>query len=281
MKKKQYASLLTLLVTVGSFLFSCGNKMSTQEGALQFDSITYTQTTYLFDDPDRPGCNIDIVFTYVKNASRSSLADSLNHLFMTTTFDKQYVKEDIQATVEEVASQYIYHYKKDMEPVYEADLKNKAEEIGSWYSFYESMNTRVIFYEQNLLSYMIYMSQYSGGAHGMYGTTFLNIDLSTGKQIYLEDLFREDYEDSLTDLLWKQLLAQTKSATRNEVEEQGYTSTGELEPTGNFCIGKKGITFYYNVYEITPYYMGPTEIEISYEALKPILKSNHPLKHIL
>ncbi|MCD8166165.1 MAG: DUF3298 and DUF4163 domain-containing protein, partial [Bacteroides sp.] len=257
------------------------NKMSTQEGALQFDSITYTQTAYLFDDPDKPGCNIDIVFTYVKNASRASLADSLNHLFMASTFDKQYVKEDVQATVEEVAAQYIYHYKKDMEPVYEADLKNKAEEIGSWYSFYESMNTRVIFYEQNLLTYMIYVSQYSGGAHGMYGTLFLNIDLSTGRQIYLEDLFREDYGDSLTDLLWKQLLAQTKSATRNEAEDQGYTSTGDLEPTQNFCLGKRGITFYYNVYEITPYYMGPTKIEIPYEALKPILKTNNPLKHIL
>ena len=37
---------------------------------------------------------------------------------------------------------------------------------------------------------------------------------------------------------------------------------------------KDGITFYYNVYDITPYAMGPVEIKIPYEMMEHMLGSN-------
>lgn len=44
-------------------------------------------------------------------------------------------------------------------------------------------------------------------------------------------------------------------STRQEVEDLGYVTIGELTPTENFYLSKEGITFYYNVYDIAPYVM--------------------------
>ena len=41
-----------------------------------------------------------------------------------------------------------------------------------------------------------------------------------------------------------------------------------------FYLDKDGITFYYNVYDITPYAMGPVEIKIPYEMMEHMLGSN-------
>jgi hypothetical protein len=37
--KKQYVSLLAIILSVSGFLFSCHDKMNKNTGALQFDSI--------------------------------------------------------------------------------------------------------------------------------------------------------------------------------------------------------------------------------------------------
>ena len=114
-------------------------------------------------------------------------------------------------------------------------------------------------YTGHLLVYRIDYNEYTGGAHGIYMSTFLNFDLRTLAPIRLDDLFAGDYKEQLTDLLWNQLMADNKVATRQELEDMGYVTTGDLTPTENFYLGKDGITFYYNVYDIAPYVMGPSK----------------------
>lgn len=65
------------------------------------------------------------------------------------------------------------------------------------------------------------------------------MDLRTLSPIRLDDIFVGEYQEALTDLLWNQLMADNKATTRQEVEEMGYTSTGDLEPTENFYLSEK------------------------------------------
>ena len=45
--------------------------------------------------------------------------------------------------------------------------------------------------------------------------------------------------------------ARWQTIKRQEVEDMGYTSNrGDLEPTENFYLSPKGITFYYNIYKL-------------------------------
>ena len=54
----------------------------------------------------------------------------------------------------------------------------------------------------------------------------------------------------------------------------GYVTTGDLTPTENFYLGKEGITFHYNVYDIAPYVMGAIEITLPYEMMQHLLNDD-------
>ena len=53
--KKQYVSLLAIILATSGFLFSCGDKMNKNTGALEFDSIQVNETAHLFGDTAKTG----------------------------------------------------------------------------------------------------------------------------------------------------------------------------------------------------------------------------------
>ena len=276
--EKQYVSLLVILLAASSFLFSCGNTVNRNAGALEFDSIQVNEVGHLFGDTAKSGCHITIRFTYVGTSSDNRLKDSLNlytHL-PSASFGNKYMNLSPQNAVGLYKETYIKDYLKDLEPMYAKDEAEKEDSCSmlGWYSYYKGIESHVQLYKKHLLVYRIDYNEYTGGAHGVYMSTFLNIDLHTLSPVRLDDLFVNDYKEALTDLLWNQLMADNKVTTRQEVEDMGYTSTGNLEPTENFYLSDKGITFYYNIYEIAPYVMGPVEITLPYEIMSHLLSDD-------
>ena len=274
--KKQYVSLLAIILSVSGFLFSCHDKMNKNTGALQFDSIQVNETAHLFNDTAKPACNIIINFAYPVKSSDDMLKDSLNAYFISACFGDKYIGEKPENVVKQYTENYISEYRRDLEPMYTEDEKDKEDEstIGAWYSYYKGIESHVQLYEKDLLVYRIDYNEYTGGAHGIYMTTYLNMDLTLMRPLRLDDIFVGEYQEALTDLLWNQLMADNKVTTRQEVEDMGYTSTGDLEPTENFYLSPKGITFYYNIYEIAPYVMGPVEITLPYEIMSHLLSDD-------
>lgn len=274
--KKQYVSLLVILLATSGFLFSCGNSVNKNVGALEFDSIGVNETIYLFGDTAKPNCNIIINFAYVGQSSDEKLKDSLNSYFLSACFGEKYIGMEPGEAVKVYKERYTKDYLKDLEPMYARDEAEKEDSatMESWYSYYKGIESRIQFYKKNLLVYRIDYNEYTGGAHGIYASTFLNMDLNTLRLIHLEDLFVADYSEALTDLLWNQLMADQKVATRQELEDMGYTSTGDLTPIENFYLDKDGITFYYNIYEIAPYVMGPVAITLHYDMISHLLSDD-------
>jgi len=160
--------------------------------------------------------------------------------------------------------------------MYLEDEKDKENEssVGAWYSYYKGIESHVQLYEKNLLVYRINYNEYTGGAHGIYMTTYLNFDLGLMRPLRLDDIFVGDYQEPLTDLIWNQLMADNGAKTRAELEDMGYGSTGEIAATENFYLNKDGVTFYYNVYDITPYAMGPVVVSLPFQMLEHMLGSN-------
>ena len=142
------------------------------------------------------------------------------------------------------------------------------------YSYYKGIESHVQLYDKDLLVYRIDYNEYTGGAHGIYMATFLNMDLTLMRPLRLDDIFVGDYKDALTDLIWNQLMADNKVTTHEALEDMGYASTGDIAPTENFYLSKEGITFYYNVYDITPYSMGPVKVTIPFAMMEHLLGSN-------
>ncbi|WP_455591157.1 DUF3298 domain-containing protein [Bacteroides sp.] len=274
--KKQYVSLLVLLLSASGFLFSCGDKMNKNTGALEFDSIQVNETAHLFGDTAKPACNLTINFAYPVKSSDEKLKDSLTSFFVSACFGEGYIGEQPATVIKDFTTNYVKEYRQDLEPMYLEDEKNKedSESVGAWYSYYKGIEGHVQFYEKNLLIYRIDYNEYTGGAHGIYMTTYLNMDLINLRPIRLDDIFVDDNKDALTDLLWNQLMADHGAKTREELEDMGYGSTGEIAPTENFYLEKDGITFFYNVYDITPYAMGTIQVKLPYEIMAHLLSDN-------
>ena len=70
---------------------------------------------------------------------------------------------------------------------YLEDEKDKENEssVGAWYSYYKGIESHVQLYEKNLLVYRINYNEYTGGAHGIYMTTYLNFDLGLMRPLRL------------------------------------------------------------------------------------------------
>jgi hypothetical protein len=107
----------------------------------------------------------------------------------------------------------------------------------------------------------------------MHAALFLNIDLATKRPLTLDDISTGEYKESLTDLIWNQLMADNNVTTHEELEEMGYGSTGEIIPTDNFYLDKNGLTFYYNVYDIAPYAVGEVKVTIPFDMLEQWLNT--------
>ena len=274
--KKQYVSLLVILLAASGFLFSCGNTVNKSAGALEFDSIQVNEVAHLFGDTAKPGCNIIINFAYANKSSDEKLKDSLNTYFLSACFGDKYMPLKPEEAVKLYKENYIKDYLKDLEPMYAKDEAEKEDSasILAWYSYYKGIESHVQYYKKHLLVYRINYNEYTGGAHGIYMSTFLNMDLRTLSPMRLDDIFVGDYKEPLTDLIWNQLMADNKVTTHEALEDMGYASTGDITPTENFYLSREGVTFYYNVYDITPYSMGPVKVTIPFPMLEHLLGSN-------
>ena len=276
--KKQFVSLLVLSLATSFFLFSCDNKAKQNTGALEFDSIQVNTTEHLFGDTAKPACNLVINFACVTRANDNVMKDSLNQYFQRLCFGDSSLTVPPQQAVENYRKRYVSNYRNDLEELYQKEEKEFGDaDQKAWYSYYKYIQSHVQFYQKDLLVYRTRYEEYTGGAHGIYMTSFLNLDLRTLTPIHLNDLFAEGYEEALTDLLWNQLMADNRVATRKELEDLGYGSTGDLNPTENFCIAPQGITFFYNVYEIAPYVMGAIEITLPYDIMSHLLDDRYKI----
>lgn len=269
--KKQNVSLLALFVAASVFFASCRNITERRADGLGFDSLQVNQTVHLFGDTAKPACNLVINLAYAATPADSiALRDSLNAYLLAVSLGHKYVGMKPQEAVEQYANKYIAEYR-ELEPLYAQDEKENAESTGAWYSYYRLVEGHVQLCTDGLLVYRVDYNEYTGGAHGNYLTTFLNLDLKTLCPLRLDDLFAAEYQEPLTTLLWEQLAEDLGVSSRQEAEDLGYGSTGELIPTENFCLGSEGITFHYNIYEIAPYVMGATEITLPWQRITHLL----------
>ncbi len=280
--KKQYVSMLAIILSASGFLFSCGDKKK-NTGALEFDSIQVNRTAHLFGDTAKPACNLVISVEYPVKSTDAALKDTLLRYILSECFGDKYSPLAADAAAAEYTNNYVADYKNDCEATYAEMAKENPDKdmIGHWYAYYKSIKGNVQLYEKNLLVYKNYQEEYTGGAHGMYATHFLNLDLSTLKPLQLDDLFdTPDYREVLTDLIWNQLMAEHKVTTHEALEDLGFGVTGEVAPIENFYLSKDGITFFYNVYDIAPYVNGPVQVTIPYVMMNKIMGAHPILKEL-
>ncbi len=260
------------------------------DGAIGLESIEYSDSFRLFDklknspvatfgmDVLVPAQNTDEVRNPDSIGKGSIAAFLKNEIFSNMRYEKG---------GEEVPEKPLP--KKDYTNVLLADLQKAQRD--SFFAYYRSSMTdvvadsaaeyfsenhartsemQVIFNEKDLLSLGFSGYAFDGGAHGNYGTTLASYDLATKKLLALDDVFKPNYQKTMSAALERALRKKYKLNPKESLNQ--FLFENKIEANNNFAVTRKGILFNYTPYEIAAYAMGEIQLYVSFEELKAVLK---------
>lgn len=132
-------------------------------------------------------------------------------------------------------------------------------------------NSRIYYMGQrnNLVMFSKHYYSFSGGAHGMYSTEYLNIDVNKKAVIQLDDLVSPKNQAKLKTILWE-------NYTRERLDENGnyddsFMAKKDFYIANNFYFSPNGITFVYPVYALGAYAEGEIELSVPFEEISELL----------
>lgn len=138
-----------------------------------------------------------------------------------------------------------------------------------YYRWNMSVTYNVVYNDNDIVVIDKGIYEYTGGAHGNYGSDYLNIDRANKKLWKLSDIMQVD-----TARIVPMLEAQIRKDFLIEKGEPLNTRLldDEVEIPASFYISNKGITFVYGLYEIASYADGMVNVFIPYNKLMNLLK---------
>lgn len=171
--------------------------------------------------------------------------------------------------------QYAQDYRQDAagsrpEP---GDTSSPAFGIGLRYDEQQLMH--VLWNQAPLLSIGYFSYSFTGGAHGMYGTSAATFDTRTGRRLRYDDIFRPGTHASLVALLDQAARRTFGLAPGASLESTFFVR--HVPVTRNVFLTSGGAIFIYGPYEIAPYAQGEIRIFVPFSELRPLLKPGLPV----
>ena len=161
------------------------------------------------------------------------------------------VKNDFGENVSKTRDQMLSKYKTIWNDVKES--LEKEPELGF------SSNTWMIFVGQKekLATFAIRYYSYTGGAHGLGGSEYLTIDMTTHKVLTLPDIIDQKKLPEVKELLWSFYTDYGRIK-----DEEAFTKKTDFDVSKNFYLAHDGIHFIYHEYEIASYAAGEQDLVI-------------------
>ncbi len=236
---------------------------------LKDDTLYVAHYGYTISNP-KTGCMISDELIQLYKSNADSLLNLINKSLSSIDAGKfeSNSEEDYESCFIEKKNEKFIAYKQSFttnlyntnasEP--DTSTFNEEEEYEERYENTQSAHTNYI--DSTLYSMSYSYWNYYGGAHGNFGETPFNFDLTNGKAIYIEGVFKTDSASS------SKLLILLKEKIGFETED--------------FDIGEIGFTEEYIYVYYAPYSIGgwqPVYVYLSYTDIKPFLKQNFIKKH--
>jgi hypothetical protein len=194
----------------------------------------------------------------VKGAKEEVLANFEKGI-LSTAFDL----EEIPGNVEETATRYADNLKDEYFNEYEG-----SEDMGvrSWE---DRVNGYFSGRSGGFLSYMVELYNFRGGVHGMNTMTPVVFERKTGDIVPEDVFFADGYRDPVAALI------QAHLPEALEGDEEALATLFEPDlvgPNGNYEVTKDGVTWYYQPYDIAPFYLGVISVTVPWKELKPFVR---------
>ncbi|MBS1782843.1 MAG: DUF3298 domain-containing protein [Bacteroidetes bacterium] len=150
---------------------------------------------------------------------------------------------------------------------YFADYRSQLKDIDSLrpietFNYARYQTIMPVYNDRNLVTLQNDFYEFSGGAHGNYGTLFHTYDLINKKELKLSDFIQID-SLTLQPIVERAFREQYRIKVKNLSQ---VLFDPHLATTDNFYITNKGIGFLYNPYEVASYAQGQINVFVPYTA---------------
>lgn len=221
------------------------------------------------DTSTNKGVNVSISYFQLKDDSKAARAinDSMRQLSIgsiVSWLDSATVASnpDAQTDISKAASLFAADY--------EAIMKD-MDKLGGCWELKTTADT--VYTGSNAITVKFETYAYTGGAHPNSNLAFYTFDRETGRTLALNDMVSDT--TALLDVVEKAFRKQQDLLPQYNLEERGYfLRDGQFFLPANVGLGRDGLIFYYNPYEIAAYAVGPIEVTVPYEQLNGILRGD-------
>lgn len=263
---KSICSLLGLGLASAVTLTSCIDRASSSrpsDDTLELDSIIREEVFGLEGDSLRQGLKFSLRYVY-------PLGDTLlSRALASEIFPRELLSKATSPS--DLVEVYRNHIREDFAAQVE-DLDSLTSEMIGLAPWELKQTNHFVYQDKHLVSMVMSQYTYTGGAHGYYGSAHICVDRATRRVLSETDLFVEDYEAELDQIIRHRLMHHYNVSTDEALEQEGFFSVGDISTNGNFYLTDTEMVYCYNAYEIAPYAMGQIIVKIPYDLLSSILR---------
>ena len=136
---------------------------------------------------------------------------------------------------------------------------------------YELTSKYIIKSQNKVLSFYIEYYQFTGGAHGIITRVPYNIDIKTGEELLLKNLFTggDEYKKIINKEIEKQM------AENPDIYFSGKDGFNGIKEKQQYFLEGNNIVVYFGQYEIAPYITGIPEFRIPIKLFKNTIKYDY------
>lgn len=260
------------------------NKIAVNNHDYYTDSTNVQNRTYLRDDLfyeffglktqlDRENRKVNLESVNKNIISLNTVQEVYENTKIKMTIQYPQIDGLKDKTVQENINSTFKKYAKDAE---NEGLQN-ADELAKYNAEYtgspnkcETYFDYVIKYNQNELLSVVFLNyQYTGGAHGITVLSSLNINLETGEDYRLKDLFKSgDYIPFLNSTIRDEIDKRVEAGRLSEFTDSPFKTIKEVS---DFYLSDSSVVIYFQQYEYFPYAAGIQEFPINFVQLKTML----------
>jgi len=148
-------------------------------------------------------------------------------------------------------------------------------------SFYD-LNDTVLYSDSRIISTLFYeLDYFAGAAHPNNSNFSINYDLEENREITLGDLFKGDYLKLLSEICIEEISKSKKDYDPQfNAADDDWLNSGAGPDEKNFKvfnITKDKFIITFTTYQVASYAEGPQTVEIPYDRITTIIKSDGPL----
>jgi Protein of unknown function (DUF3298)/Deacetylase PdaC len=182
----------------------------------------------------------------------------------------------LDALWKEQLAYFTKEYRKEVAPMVAEMAKDTSDyRPRASLAYEQEANSYVLWNDGNLLSIGYFGYDFSGGAHGLYGTYVRSYDTRTGKALRFDDIFRPGTKSQLEGILGRYARPALGLKESEPLKSALFQNT--LPATRNVYLTSGGAVFVYLPYEVASYAQGEISVFVPYSALQGVLKPGLPI----